>query len=592
MGLPPGEAIGTQWDTIAAPEDRLRFVTSLTDDPVTAGEQWKRFGFPLPGPIDRIVLVTAKPVLDVDGEVSGWVGTLADVTDAAHEQEAVEARHVAEEKYRRIVETTTDGIWVIDAENRTTFVNQAMAEMLRTSVEDMDRHPMGDFYDKLEGPVIEASIERQRAGVSGAIDVRLRRRDGTVLHAAMSTSPIFDENGMYDGSLAIVRDLAERMEQDERRKALEEQLRQSQRLESIGQLTGGIAHDFNNLLLGIRGFCELALGRLRRGEDTAGEYVEDILEAADRATLLTKQLLAFGRRQVLQPEVLDLRHVVASMERLLRQLVGDHVELVVSSPETPVLVEADRSQLEQVIMNLAVNARDAIGDGGVLTIAVSLSSGQVPEATLAVSDTGCGMDAETMARVFEPFYSTKGDSGTGLGLATVHGIVSQSGGRLGLDSAPGAGTTFSVFLPLSAGAKPPSAATPAAGASEGGADTILVVEDDPMVRTIVTAILDDLGYRVLKADGGEAALELAAAWESEIDLILTDLVMPGMSGRETAERVRERFPAAKILYMSGYTDDVVIRGGAFDPGTAFIQKPFGANELGRAVSDALSLELA
>src|SRR5258708_5285828 len=207
MGLPGEEAIGMKWDTIAAPEDRLRFVTSLTDDPVTAGEQWKRFGFPLPGPIDRIVLVNAKPVLDVDGEVSGWVGTLADVTDAAHQQQAVEARHVAEQKYRRLVETTTDGIWVIDAENRTTFVNQAMAEMLRTSVEEMDRHPMDDFYDNVEGPVIDASIERQRGGASGAIDVRLRRRDGTVLHAALSTSPIFDENGMYDGSLAIVRDL-------------------------------------------------------------------------------------------------------------------------------------------------------------------------------------------------------------------------------------------------------------------------------------------------------------------------------------------------------------------------------------------------
>ena len=249
---------------------------------------------------------------------------------------------MAEEKYRRIVETTTEGIWVIDVDNRTTFVNHAMAAMLGTDAQDMEGRPITEFFDRADDAMVAESIERRRrGGASEAFEMSLLRVDGTVLHAAMSTSAIFGEDGVYDGSLAIVRDLAGQMAQDAHREGLEEQLRQSQRLESIGQLTGGIAHDFNNLLLGIRGFCELALGRLRRGDDTAGEYIEDIIEAADHATVLTRQLLAFGRRQVLRPEVIDLSHVVGSMERLLGTMIGEQVELVIESPKGSVLVDAD-----------------------------------------------------------------------------------------------------------------------------------------------------------------------------------------------------------------------------------------------------------
>jgi two-component system cell cycle sensor histidine kinase/response regulator CckA len=285
---------------------------------------------------------------------------------------------------------------------------------------------------------------------------------------------------------------------------------------------------------------------------------------------------------------IDLREVVADMEKLLRQLIGERVELVAASPETPVLVEADRTRLEQVIANLAFNARDAMPDGGLLRIEVFLSD-EGAEAVLVAGDNGCGMDAETAASVFEPFFSTKGDAASGLGLATVHGIVSQSGGRIVLDSRLGGGSTFSIFLPVSEGTRTPPATVPAE--AEGGTDTILVVEDDAMVRTIATAMLEDIGYRVLAADCGDAAVELAAEWSAEIDLILTDLVMPGLSGRETAKRVRSRFPTAKVLYMSGYTDDVVIHGGAFEPGTAFIQKPFGAEQLARRVRDVLEMEV-
>ena len=282
--------------------------------------------------------------------------------------------------------------------------------------------------------------------------------------------------------------------------------------------------------------------------------------------------------------MIDLREVVFDMEKLVRQLIGDQVELVTTSPETPVLVDADRTQLEQVIANLAVNARDAMPDGGRVGIEVSIP-GSGTEAVLEVSDNGSGMDAETAAHVFEPFFSTKGPDGSGFGLATVHGIVSQSGGRIVLESTPGGGTTFSIFLPLSEGAQtlPP----PEPADAEGGVDTILVVEDDPSVREIVSRTLENLGYRVLVADGGDAALEVAGEWPAKIDLILTDLAMPGLTGRETAEAVRGLFPAVNVLYMSGYTDDLVIRDGNFEPGVTFIQKPFSSAELAGRVREVL-----
>jgi two-component system cell cycle sensor histidine kinase/response regulator CckA len=587
-GIPREEAAGRKWDTIIGSPQRAGLITELPDGGVDQAELSHRFEIQLAGSTSRIVLVTSESVPDSDGGIAGSVGTLADVTAVTREREADQARQAAEERYRRIVETTMEGIWLIDAENRTTFVNEAMARMLETSVAEMQGRSVFEFCDPEDLGRAEETIDRRRAGVSERFEMKLRRSNGTEMHALLSENPIFDESGTYAGALAMVRDVTESVEQEDRRRALEEQLRQSQRLESIGHLAGGIAHDFNNLLLGIRGFGELALRRLERGDDTAGEGIKDMLEAADRATQLTRQLLAFGRRQVLQPEVIDISHVVASMERLLRQLIGEQLELVTASPEAPVLVEADRTQLEQVIANLAVNARDAMPDGGLLRIEVSVSD-ESAEAVLTVSDNGCGMDAETATRVFEPFFSTKGDAGSGFGLATVHGIVSQSGGRIVLDSRLGGGSTFSIFLPLSEGARtPPATALAEVG---GGADTILVVEDDGMVRTIVTAMLEDRGYRVLAADGGDAAVELATEWSSEIDLVLTDLVMPGLSGRETAEHVRGLFPTVKVLYMSGYTDDVVIRGGAFEAGTAFIQKPFGAEQLARRVRDVLEMEL-
>jgi PAS domain S-box-containing protein len=593
-GIPREEASGQKWDTIIGSEEHAAAITELPGDAASPEERRHRFEILLPGSASRIVLATSKSIPDSEGGAAGWVGTLADVTAVSRQREADQARRAAEEQYRHIVETTMEGIWLLDADNRTTFVNDALARMLATSAEEMQGRLSLEFCSDDESlNHATAALGRRRAGVSEQHEIKLRRSDGTEMHALVSATSLFDDNGAYAGSLSMIRDVTERVSQEDIRHELEEQLRHSQRLESIGHLAGGIAHDFNNLLLGIRGFGELALRGLERGEDTAtaGAYVSDMLEAAERATQLTAQLLAFGRRQVLQPEVIDLREVVADMEKLLRQLVGDRVELVITSPERPVLVDADRSKLEQVISNLAVNARDAMAEGGRLAIDVSRSDGESSEAVLSVADNGSGMDTETAARIFEPFFSTKGAAGSGFGLATVHGIVNQSGGRIALDSRPGEGSTFSIFLPLSEGLPTPPATAPAD--AEGGADTILLVEDDAMVRTIVTVMLENLGYRVLAADGGGAAVELAAASLSRINLVITDLLMPpGPGGRETAERVRGLFPAAKVLYMSGYTDDVVIRGGGFEKGVSYIQKPFGADQLARRVREVLELELA
>jgi two-component system cell cycle sensor histidine kinase/response regulator CckA len=372
--------------------------------------------------------------------------------------------------------------------------------------------------------------------------------------------------------------------QDEQRQSLEEQLRQSQKLEAIGRLAGGIAHDFNNLLLALRGYGELALRRLERGDSGVGDDIAEMLDATDRAAALTNQLLAFGRRQLLNPEVIDLCEVVEDMDKLLRRLIGEQVELVSVHGDEPVLVEVDRSQLEQVIANLAVNGRDAMPEGGRLEIEVGTDGAD--QAVLSVADNGCGMEEDTVERLFEPYFTTKGDNGTGLGLATVHGIVSQSGGRIAVESAPGKGSTFQVFLPLADGVPAPAAAVVPEVEARGGSESILLIEDDPMVRSIVTAMLDHLGYNVVAVDGSELAIATFSGTSEPFDLVLSDLVMPGLNGRQTFERLRALGCTAKVLYMSGYADDALL-GSEDDAPIALIQKPFDGEALARKVRDAL-----
>jgi CheY-like chemotaxis protein len=371
------------------------------------------------------------------------------------------------------------------------------------------------------------------------------------------------------------------------RKRMEEQLRQAAKMEAVGRLAGGVAHDFNNLLTVITGYSDILLQRLGLG-DALRRQVEEIKKAGERAAGLTSQLLAFSRKQVAQPKAVDLNEAVAGLASMLRRLIGEHIDLVTTLQEGIGRIRVDPGQLDQILMNLAVNARDAMPNGGALTIETRTVCGDRPMIRLIVRDTGHGMDADTVAHIFEPFFTTKEQGkGTGLGLATTYGIVTQSGGAIRVDSAPGRGTVFTIEFPLiadplQAAALPSPECAPAA--REG---TILLVEDEALVRELVREILAGDGYHVLEASGGEEAVQRYGQQIGRIDLLVTDVVMPGMSGRVLAERVRLLRPDLKVLFMSGYTDDAVLRDEARGATVAFLQKPFAPDVLSTTVRQIL-----
>jgi len=389
----------------------------------------------------------------------------------------------------------------------------------------------------------------------------------------------------------FVRDVTEQ-------RRLQQQLVQSQKMEAVGRLAGGIAHDFNNLLTVITTYCDLLLEDLAR-EDPKRDDVEQVRKAADGAAALTRQLLAFSRQQVLEPKVLNMSAVVSGVEKMLRRVIGEDVDLATALDPDVGSVKADVGQLEQVLMNLAVNARDAMPTGGKLTIEITnaehdpdYAREQEAEAVrrfvmLAVSDTGIGMDEATKARIFEPFFTTKEPGkGTGLGLATVYGIVKQSGGFIWVYSELGRGTTFKIYLPRVDAAAEGVAATTRSDLPRG-TETVLLVEDAAAVRAVTRHVLERQGYAVLEASHGAAALELAANHAGPIHLLLTDVIMPGLSGRQVADRLTALRPDTQVLYASGYTDDAVVRHGVLESGIAYLQKPFTTESLARKVREVL-----
>jgi two-component system cell cycle sensor histidine kinase/response regulator CckA len=440
--------------------------------------------------------------------------------------------------------------------------------------------------------LLSGARARKLAGAEDAsvYEHELVARDGRRIQIEVASRLLY-KDGHPCGTEAICRDITER-------KHLEEQLRQAQRLEAIGQLAGGIAHDFNNLLTVISGYAETLLDG--RDRDTEHE-LDQIARAAERAAILTRQLLAFSRRQVLQPRVVDMNQVVEGVAPMLTRLIGENVELVTSLEPELHSVLADPSQLEQVLLNLTVNARDAMPHGGTLTMQtanVDLDEDYVahhgeatpgPHVMLAVSDNGQGMDAETLSHMFEPFFTTKPvGTGTGLGLATVYGIVKQSGGSIWIYSEPGGGTTFKVYLPREDAAVPegdpaPRATSPVAD----GTETILVAEDEPSLRALSARILEKYGYEVIAAESPTDALRIVEANGRRFDLLLTDLIMPELSGAELAQRVQALVPGIRVLFMSGYADDIVTKNGALEPGAPFLEKPFTAKELAAKVRELL-----
>jgi PAS domain S-box-containing protein len=455
-----------------------------------------------------------------------------------------------------------------------------------------------DFLDRVHPDDVPRLVAARDAALASGqplrIDHRIVRPDGTVRWVHERADIQRDAQGRPVRFIGVVQDITERKQAEEALQAAEEQLRQSQKMDAIGRLAGGVAHDFNNLLSIITGRSELLLRRGQLAEGTRRD-IDLIHRTAERAASLTRQLLAFSRKQVLQPKVLDLNAVVANMGRMLRRVIGEDIELVIVGRPGLGRVNADPGQLEQVILNLAVNARDAMPEGGRLTIETSdveldadharRHQGVRPgrHVMLAVTDTGTGMDAAVRERIFEPFFTTKEvGRGTGLGLSMVYGIVQQSGGTIWVYSEPGRGSTFKIYLPsVDESAQEPEAPVPP---PRGGSETVLLCEDEAPLRELTREVLEEFGYRVLEAGDGKEALELVAGYRERIDLLLTDVVMPRMNGSELAARLAQE-RNLRVLYMSGYTEASMVRGTV--PGAGFLQKPFSPLVLARAVREAL-----
>ena len=512
--------------------------------------------------------------------------------DKKRRREAEMALRKSEEKYRRILETAEEGIWLVDANNVTTFANRRLAEMLGYRQEEMSGRSFLEFLDDEGRSAAREDLARLRGGKRTQRELLLRSPRGNQVWALICANRILDDAGHYAGSLAMITDVTERRQ-------TQEQLLQSQRLESVGRLAGGIAHDFNNLLTVIGGYSDLLLAKIP-ADDPIGKDLREIRKAGERAAALTRQLLAFSRKQILEPKVLDLNDIVADLQKMLRRLIGEDVEL--TAARTPGLgrVKADPGQVEQVLMNLVVNARDAMPEGGKLTIeAANVALDEAYAAhhvavrpgeyvMLAVSDTGCGMDEATKSRIFEPFYTTKErGKGTGLGLSTVYGIVKQSGGYVWVYSEPGQGSTFKIYLPRVEDPADKLSQGKARAVAPGGSEVVLLAEDEPVVRGLARRILESNGYTVFEARDGVEALEICERHQEVIHLMVTDVVMPKMSGRELAKRLETLRPAMKVLYLSGYTENAIVHHGVLDPGTAFLQKPFTPDHLARKVREVL-----
>jgi two-component system cell cycle sensor histidine kinase/response regulator CckA len=506
---------------------------------------------------------------------------------------AQEGLRRSELNFRSLVTNAPYGICRCDAAGKVLDANPALLSMLGySSADEVSGQHLGGLYADGQRWFDLADYLRQSAQFNGLI-AEWKRKDGTTTVVRVSGRSVSDGDDSTVFEL-FAEDVTER-------RTLEQQLRQSQKMEAVGRLAGGIAHDFNNLLMVISGYSEFLLDRLGPDPEMRAP-AQEIASAAGRASTLTRQLLAFSRKQMLAPRILDLNSVVTENLKMLNRMIGEDVDLVMMPGADLGAVRADSGQIEQVIMNLAVNARDAMPSGGKLTIETSnvrldeeyarvhspLQPGDY--VMLAISDTGAGMDQETQAHIFEPFFTTKGTKGTGLGLSTVYGIVKQSGGYIWVYSELRKGTTFKIYLPRVAGAGErvaPVVVVEKPHKTEPGTETILVVEDEANLRYLARLFLEKQGYKVIEAADGAVAVQIAVAHEGTIHLLLTDVIMPGMNGRELAQRIAEIRPNVKVLYMSGYTENVIGTNGMLDAGVRLLQKPFNLRDLKDKVREVL-----
>ena len=535
---------------------------------------------------------------------------------ALEDQKSRQARRAAEAMLRlrtQALEAAANGILITDREGRIIWVNQAFITLTGyTAAEALGQTPRilksgqhdAAFYRNIWETVLAGGVWRG--------DIINRHKDGSLCVEEATITPVRDQGGEITHFIDIKQDISERRRVQEALQKSEEQLRLAQKLEAIGRLAGGVAHDFNNLLTVINGCSQLVLDEIGR-ESPTGQQVHEILRAGESAARLTRQLLAFSRRQVLVPKVIDLNGVINEMGRMVRRLIGEDIEVTILARANPAWIKVDPGQIEQVVMNLVVNARDAMPRGGLLTLETTnedpLDAGRArlqdapaalppgPHVALTVRDNGAGMDPETQAHIFEPFFSTKEENrGTGLGLATVYGIVSQSGGQITVHSELGMGTTFKVYFPCADLGAPDHTSSgrlrvqlkSTAEAVSKGAVTVLLVEDEDGVRRMAQRVLEREGHAVLIAQRPSEALSLSQHHPGQIDLLLTDVKLPEMNGPELAERLRSLRPDMKVLLMSGYTDDSTIRQVLLKPGHYFLGKPFTPNALTESVGQILS----
>jgi PAS domain S-box-containing protein len=528
---------------------------------------------------------------------SGWTFN-AFIRDLTERNKAAEAVRTGEQRYRELFEDMPVGLYRSTPEGRLIDVNPAMVSMLgypdRESL--LATSATALYLDPADR--LRWSAEMARTGVVRDFDVRMRRGDGRLIWARDTTHGKRDAEGAIVLCEGVIEDVTEHVEAQHRLHASEAQLRQALKMEAVGQLAGGVAHDFNNLLTVILSYSSMLLDRIAPS-DPNREDVQEITAAAERATRLTRQLLAFSRKQVMQLRVLDINAVVGDLENMLRRLIGEDIELQTSLDPEVARINADPGQLEQVLMNFVVNARDAMPKGGRLIISTSNSELSEADAgglqaargryvVLAVSDTGMGMSPEVQQRLFDPFFTTKEQGrGTGLGLSTVYGIVKQSGGEICVQSELGRGTVFTVYFPRVETAPEELDAEVRVREVPRGSETVLLVEDDANLRTLAVRVLKKYGYEVLVAGGGFEALSIASDPRTLIDAVVTDVVMPEMNGRELVERLAASRPDLKVLFMSGYTDDDVLRRGVLHGEAAFLQKPFTPEQLGRKIREVL-----
>jgi PAS domain S-box-containing protein len=520
---------------------------------------------------------------------------VAVVRDTSERKRAEETLRQAEEKYRSIFDNAIEGIFQSTPQGRFVTANPALARMLGYSGPDELVNAItdvaGQLYVDAGRRAVFTRLVEERGWVQG-FECQLYRKDGSKIWVSLSTRVARDAQGrplFYEGTVEEITE----------RKRLEEQFLQAQKMEAVGQLAAGVAHDFNNLLTAISGYSEMALAQLHRGDPLA-EPIAAIQKAGERAATLTRQLLVFSRKQILQPQLTDLGALVKELAKMLQRLIGEDIELAVVSEPGLGLVEVDPSQFEQVVMNLAVNARDAMPRGGKLTIEtrnVELDAacsqtdpGVTPEryVLLVVRDTGHGMDEATRARIFEPFFTTKEvGRGTGLGLAVVHGVVRQSGGHIEVSSAAGHGTTLTIYIPRVEGVAAPRKSAQGLPPSPKGTETVLLVDDDDAVRELAGTALRCNGYVVLEARHGEEALRVGRGHPGPIHLLLTDVVMPRMNGRQLADRLAAERPELRILFVSGYTAETTGRHGVLEGKEDYLSKPFSPTMLAAKVREVL-----